>query len=410
MAARVTARPKRTLAIGLTVFVALALVVLAYTPAGFGNQSAPAGSDSAAGEKLLDTHFPIAVRNPTSVVMRLPVSVLRRPSALSAASAALAREPVFTAVTGALDPNGATLSTQELLSLYSTLGAPQRLPASEPPALARRVPPRLYAAYAASSQFLSPDGRTLQFYVTLRAGDPASTAALHAVPSVRAAVKRAADAAGALQSGVAGEAAAAYDVSQVSTGDLRLIIPVVLVVIAILLTILLRSLVAPLYLIASVGLSYLAALGLAVLLFVELGGESGLNFVLPFFMFVFLMALGEDYNILVITRIREEAAHADLPTAVRRAVAASGGTVTSAGLVLAGTFAVLTVAGDAQTREIGLGLAAGVLLDTFLVRTLLIPSLVVLIGRWNWWPSRLASEYREAKPGAPARGGAQAEA
>ncbi len=68
------------------------------------------------------------------------------------------------------------------------------------------------------------------------------------------------------------------------------------------------------------------------------------------------------------------------------------------------------MAGDAQTREIGLGLAAGVLLDTFLVRTLLIPSLVVLIGRWNWWPSRLASEYREAKPGAPARGGAQAEA
>jgi RND superfamily putative drug exporter len=109
-------------------------------------------------------------------------------------------------------------------------------------------------------------------------------------------------------------------------------------------------------------------------------------------MFIFIMALGQDYNILVMTRIREEAEHGELGPAVRRAIAASGGTVTSAGLVLAGTFAVLTVAGDSQTREIGLGLAAGVLLDTFLVRTLLIPSAVVLLGDRNWWPWGLSRE------------------
>src|SRR4029077_2812567 len=90
--------------------------------------------------------------------------------------------------------------------------------------------------------------------------------------------------------------------------------------------------------------------------------------------------------------IREEAQRRPLREAVRHAVAATGGTVTSAGLVLAGPCAVLTVTGDSQAREIGLGLAAGILLDTFLVRTLLLPSIVVLLGRWNWWPSRLGKD------------------
>lgn len=400
VAARVVARPVRTLAVGLTVFVALALAVLAYNPSGFGTQAPPTGSDSAAGQRLLD-HFPVSVRNPTNLVMRLPVSVWRAPSRISTATAALVRAPVFTSVTGALNPGGRMLSAVTLARLHAVLGPPQGLATIEPPALAGRIPAPLYAGYASSAQYVSANGHTLQFYASLRAGDPSSTAALNAIPAVRAAVARAAMAAGATANGVAGEAAAGYDVSRISTSDLTRIIPIVLVVIAILLTVLLRSLVAPIYLILSVGLSYLAALGLAILLFVKLGGASGLNFVLPFFMFIFLMALGEDYNILVMTRIREEARGADLTTAVRRAIAFTGGTVTSAGLVLAGTFAVLTVAGDSQTREIGLGLAAGVLLDTFLVRTLLIPSLVVLLGDRNWWPFGLGD--------APGRGTAPRE-
>ncbi|MGI8428646.1 MAG: MMPL family transporter [Solirubrobacteraceae bacterium] len=399
VAARVVARPVRTLTIGVVVFVALALAVLAYSPAGFGTQAPPSGSDSAAGQRLLD-HFPVSVRNPTNVVMRLPVSAWLAPSRIATASAALVRAPVFTSVTGALNPGGPMLPPATLARLHATLGPPQRLGPVEPPALARRIPAPLYAAYASSAQYVSADGRTLQFYASLRAGNPSSTAALKAVPALRAAVARAAKAAGATANGVAGEAAAGYDVSRISSSDLKRIIPIVLVVIAILLTILLRSFVAPIYLILSVGLSYLAALGLAILLFVKLGGASGLNFVLPFFMFIFLMALGEDYNILVMTRIREEARGTELTSAVRRAIAATGGTVTSAGLVLAGTFAVLTVAGDSQTREIGLGLAAGVLLDTFLVRTLLIPSLVVLLGDRNWWPFGLggAREPRASPP------------
>jgi putative drug exporter of the RND superfamily len=125
-----------------------------------------------------------------------------------------------------------------------------------------------------------------------------------------------------------------------------------------------------------------------------IGGGYGLSFILPFLMFVFLLALGEDYNILVMSRVREEAHDLGLREAVARTIEVTGTTVTSAGLVLAGTFLVLTLAGSSgpegtQIREIGIGLAVGVFLDTFVVRTVVVPSTVVLLGRLNWWPSSL---------------------
>ena len=205
---------------------------------------------------------------------------------------------------------------------------------------------------------------------------------------------------GATDSAVGGEAPALYDISAVSNSDLVKVIPIAIVVIGILLALVLRSLVAPVYLIASVGLSYLAALGLSVLLFVNIGGSQGLVFFLPFLMFIFLLALGEDYNILVMTRIREEAHKLPLREAVVKAIGLTGTTVTSAGLVLAGTFVVFGIvagggSGGSQFRDIALGLALGILMDTFLVRTLLVPSTVVLLGRWNWWPSKLTMDRPE---------------
>ena len=237
----------------------------------------------------------------------------------------------------------------------------------------------------------------------LRAGDPGSTPALHAVPAIRAEITKVAGSVGAADSAVGGEAPALYDISAVSNSDLTKIIPIAIVVIGLLLALVLRSLVAPLYLIASVGLSYLAALGLSVLIFVKLAGDGGLTFILPFLMFVFLLALGEDYNILVMSRIREEAHHLPLREAVSRAVGATGSTVTSAGMVLAGTFAVFAVvggrgSGGSQIRDVGVGLALGVLMDTFVVRTVLVPATVVLLGRWNWWPSRLSRQPAD-RPG-----------
>ena len=164
--------------------------------------------------------------------------------------------------------------------------------------------------------------------------------------------------------------------------------------IGIVLALVLRSLIAPLYLILSVVLSYLASLGISVIIFIKVGNSGGIVFLLPFLMFIFLLALGEDYNILVMTRIREEAQKRPLRSAVVRAVGATGPTVTSAGLVLAGTFGVLAVvggsgSGNGQIRQIGFGLAIGILLDTFVVRTVLVPSTVSLLGRWNWWPSAM---------------------
>ena len=319
----------------------------------------------------------------------MPESAWRNPQVVAQAQELLNDQPAFTSVLGGLAPQGKPLPPELISTLYPKLGPPQAITSTTPPP---GVDPRAFAAYKAMSQFISKDGKTILYYAALKAGDPNSTKALRATPDIRRAADAVAEQIGAVDHGVAGQATAAYDVSQVSNSDLQKIVPIVLLVIALLLAILLRSLIAPLYLIATVVLSYLASLGFAIIVFVLLGGEPGLNFVLPFFMFVFLMALGSDYNILVMTRIREEAQRRPLREAVRHAVAATGGTVTSAGLVLAGTFAVLTVTGDSQAREIGLGLAAGILLDTFLVRTLLLPSIVVLLGRWNWWPSRLSKD------------------
>jgi RND superfamily putative drug exporter len=117
-------------------------------------------------------------------------------------------------------------------------------------------------------------------------------------------------------------------------------------------------------------------------------------------MFVFLMALGSDYNVLVMTRIREESHRLPLRDAVKKAIGVTGTTVTTAGLVLGGTFAVLGFAagGSAQSGEIqqvGFGIAAGVLMDTFFVRTIMVPAFVVLVGRWTWWPSLLFRRHSQ---------------
>ena len=218
---------------------------------------------------------------------------------------------------------------------------------------------------------------------------------MNAVPAIRSAAAAAAPTLGATDWGVGGEAPAFYDISQISDADLVHVVPIAIVVIGLLLIIVMRSLVAPVYLILSVALSYFAALGLSVIVFMKIGGASGLTFILPFLMFIFLLALGEDYNILVMSRIREEAQVLPIREAVARALNATGTTVTSAGLVLAGTFAVFAVvggrgSGGSQIRDVGIGLALGVLMDTFIVRTVLVPCTAVLLGRWNWWPSSLS--------------------
>jgi RND superfamily putative drug exporter len=402
IAAKVVGRPVLTLCIGLVIFGGLALSMLAYAPSGFGDQPPPASSDSGRGQAILTADFPSSESDPTGVLFRLPVSVWGDPQVLATAQQDLSHSGELASVIGPLDPDGTAVSPQELAEAHrqlAAIGPAAELPIMPPAGVT--VSPAAYNAYKASSQFISSDGRTIQFEASLRAGPSTGTAAAHAIPAVRDAVADVARSIGATASGVNGYAPVASDVGTISGNDLIRIIPIVMIVLALLLAIVLRSLVAPLYLVVSVGLSYLASLGLAVLVFVVIGGQDGINFVLPFFMFIFIMALGQDYNILVMTRIREEAHHAPIRVAVRRAVEATGTTVTSAGLILAGTFGVLTATGNTQVQEIGLGLAAGILLDTFFVRTLLVPSVVVLLGRWNWWPSKLSDEDHSGDPVLP---------
>jgi RND superfamily putative drug exporter len=394
VAGRIVRHPVPTLLAGVIFFGALGTAVFGYKAAGFGGSSTPpAGSDSASGQALLTKYFPQSAANPTSLIFRFSTPVWQDPAPLATATAQLRASGLFKQVTGPLNPVGATLTPQQFSELHAALGPAQALPAVAPAHGA--VPAIGYDIYRATANYVSKDGRTVQFSTSLKAGDASTTSAMNAVPSIRAETTSVARSIGAADSAVGGEAPALYDISSISNSDLKHIIPIAIVAIGLLLALVLRSVVAPLYLIASVGISYLAALGLSVLIFIRIGGSGGLVFFMPFLMFIFLLALGEDYNILVMTRIREEARQYPLREAVTRALGRTGTTVTSAGLVLAGTFLVLTVvagsgSGGQQIQDIGLGLALGILMDTFLVRTLLVPSTVVLLGRWNWWPSRMS--------------------
>ena len=376
IAAVVVRHPMPVAVSGAIIFGAIAFGQLGTTTAGFADQSAPTGTDSAAGDTLISEHYGSANLNATEFLYKFGTPIWSHADDLQTIQTALQSGGGFATVEGPLAFSGQALTPAQLVAVHdhgSTLVAE---------ALAR---------------FVSPDGRTVQ-YIGVEKG--AAAAPIKAIPALRTLADRSGAEVHTVAQGVFGIQPFAYDVNQLSSSDLWHIIPVVAVLIAILLAIVMRSLLAPLYLVTSVLLSYLAALGLTALIFVHFGGQSGINFVLPFLMFVFLMALGSDYNVLVMTRIREESHHLRTGEAVRRAIGATGTTVTTAGLILGGTFAVLAFAGGgasggSQIQQIGYGVAFGVVMDTFVVRTILVPAIVVLLGRRNWWPSGL---WRQGEP------------
>ncbi len=188
---------------------------------------------------------------------------------------------------------------------------------------------------------------------------------------------------------VGGFTAINYDVQTTSQRDRTLIIPLVLGVIFLILMLLLRSVIAPVLLIATVVLSYLATLGISGIVFTDILGFPGADSSYPLFAFVFLVALGVDYNIFLMTRVREEAAKHGHNAGTLRGLSVTGGVITSAGVVLAATFAALGVLPIVFVFQIAFAVAFGVLLDTLLVRSLLVPALTVDIGRFVWWPGKL---------------------
>ncbi|MGH3500753.1 MAG: MMPL family transporter, partial [Nocardioidaceae bacterium] len=188
---------------------------------------------------------------------------------------------------------------------------------------------------------------------------------------------------------VGGTSAVNLDVQRAAAHDRNVIIPLVLLVVFLILALLLRALLAPLLLIGTVVLSFGAALGVSALAFKYLLGFSGADTSLPLFVFVFLVALGIDYNIFLMTRVREESLKFGTRRAALIGLGATGGVITSAGLVLAGTFSVLSTLPMVAFAEIGFAVAFGVLLDTIIVRSVLVTALNLDLGRYMWWPSRL---------------------
>ncbi len=194
---------------------------------------------------------------------------------------------------------------------------------------------------------------------------------------------------------VGGNSAINHDVQTASGADNRLIIPIILVAVFLILAVLLRALLAPLILLATVVLSFGAAIGISGFVFRNVFDFAGADSSFPLFAFVFLVALGIDYNIFLMTRVREEALKVGTRRGALIGLGATGGVITSAGLVLAGTFAALGSLPIVFMAELGFAVAVGVLLDTIIVRSVLVTALNLDIGRYMWWPSQLMQKRDE---------------
>jgi len=223
--------------------------------------------------------------------------------------------------------------------------------------------------------------------------DAYSTESFDLIPEIRDTARQA----GGEEVLVGGATATERDIRVATERDLKLIVPLVLIVVSLILILLLRALAAPLLLIGTVVVSFFAALGVGIVVSDVAFGFPGVDPGLPLFAFVFLVALGIDYNIFLMARVREETLTHGTREGMLRGLAVTGGVITSAGIVLAGTFSVLAVLPLVFLTQLGFTVAFGVLLDTFVVRSVLVPALTFDIGSRIWWPSRLAKgQHREA--------------
>jgi putative drug exporter of the RND superfamily len=244
---------------------------------------------------------------------------------------------------------------------------------------------------------VSADGLTADYQVTLT-NNPVSTGAVNSLKNTVAPGAHAAAPPGTYAL-VGGTTAVFADIQRAMNHDYAVVFPAAAIVILIILALMLRSLVAPWYLLASVGLGFAATLGASVLVFQEVKGQAGLVFLLPIYMYMFVVALGTDYNILMIARLREEAKEGRDPRqAAAQALRHSGPTIAAAGVILAGTFASLTLAGNQILSQLGFAVATGIALAAFVMAMFFSPSLTALIGRRAWWPGRADQPVSAREP------------
>jgi RND superfamily putative drug exporter len=296
-------------------------------------------------------------------------------------------------------PPGATDPTQ--VFLHATSGT---LTSAEVTGYAAKLKTMDGVGAVAAPQ-LSKDGATAEYTVTL-SSDPQSTAAVNTLKSGLRPQAHAAAPAGTYAL-VGGTTAVFADIQAAMNHDYAIVFPVAAVIILLILMLLLRSLVAPWYLMLSVGLGFGATLGATVLVFQTLAGQAGLVFLLPVYMYLFVVALGTDYNILMIARLREQTRAGMSPhDAAAEAVRQAGPAIGSAGLILAGTFASLTLAGNSILQQVGFAVAAGIALAAFVMAMFFSPSLTALVGNRAWWPGHTADQpgtHPVTQPAGPER-------
>ena len=241
---------------------------------------------------------------------------------------------------------------------------------------------------AVDQPMVSKDGATAAYNVTL-SYNPDSTAAVNVLKNQLRPDAHAAAPPGTYAL-VGGTTAVFADIQRAVNHDYAVVFPVAAVIILLILGLLLRSAVAPWYLMISVGLGFAATLGASVLVFQTFAGQAGLVFLLPIYMYLFVVALGTDYNILMISRLREEARAGMSPhDAAAHAIRQSGPSIGAAGLILAGTFASLTLAGNSILQQVGFAVSAGIVLAAFVMSMFFSPSLTALIGTRVWWPGHV---------------------
>ena len=391
VAALVVRRPGVVLGTTVMLLIVSTLGVPTIKPSFNFLEGFPADMDSRRGFEMLQRSFPAGELAPTQVVVTAEDrNVYEHLAALDALAAALESEPTVLRVSGPTRPFGEALplTPEALQAAISSL--PQEVWQGGPPP--RNLPPEQQAVLGvlfAGQRFVSPDRTTAQLEVVLDR-DPYSVPALDQIGRLRDVARSAiatTDLAGT-EVLVGGQTATQADTRASVNRDAQVVGPIVIAAIWVILALLLRSLVAPTYLVVSVLLSFMAALGLSSVIFQNVLGHAGIGYQNGVWMFIFLVALGVDYNIYIMSRVREEVGRNGLVEGTRRAVSRTGGVITSAGIILAGTFSVLATLPLRDIVQLGFAVMLGVLLDTFVVRALLVPSIVMLLGRWNWWPTR----------------------
>ncbi|MEA2393504.1 MAG: putative drug exporter of the superfamily [Solirubrobacteraceae bacterium] len=328
---RVLRRPGAALAATLALFVVGGLGLLAYKEDYSANGFFKKSTESVTGFDLLARSFPAGALAPTTVV------VVRDGGAVTAADVAAVRRRLATV-------------------------------------------PRVAAIGPAQP---SRDGRVQRLSVVF-SDDPFAASALARVSTMR---ERLAGLGPGVHALVGAGSAVQEDYNATAARDLRVIVPLALLVIAAILGVLLRAVVAPIVLMATVVISFFGTLGLSLLFFRYVAGDAGVDVSLPTYAFIFLVALGTDYTIFLMSRVREEARVVGTREGMLRALAVTGPVITSAGVILAGTFAVLMTLPVTIVFDIGFMVAVGILLDTFVVRTIMVPAAVEVLGDRIWWPS-----------------------